>query len=123
MDFDPAKLNNPGATQNYNAQVEAKLPLLNVDMIYARKGARAQEDVYKYKAERTKEYIEFEVRKAYTGLQMAYQARNILRKSLEDVKQIHGSVTNFYNQGLIQKSDVLNAQVPSSIIRSKRIYA
>ncbi len=118
MDFDPAKLNNPGATQNYNAQVEAKLPLLNVDMIYARKGARAQEDVYKYKAERTKEYIEFEVRKAYTGLQMAYQARNILRKSLEDVKQIHGSVTNFYNQGLIQKSDVLNAQVQVNTIES-----
>lgn len=118
MDFDPAKLNNPGATQNYGTQVEAKLPLLNQDMIYARKGARAQEEVYKYKAERTKEYIEFEVRKAYTGLQMAYQARNILQKSLEDVKLIHRSVTNFYNQGLIQKSDVLNAQVQVNTIES-----
>ena len=118
MDFDPAKLNNPGATQNYSAQVEAKLPLLNMDMIYARKEAKAQEEVYKYKAERTKEYIEFEVRKAYTGLQMSYQAQNILRKSLEDVKQIHGSVTNFYNQGLIQKSDVLNAQVQVNTIES-----
>lgn len=118
MDFDPAKLNNPGATQNYGTQVEAKLPLLNLDMIYARKGARAQEEVYKYKAERTKEHIEFEVRKAYTGLQMAYQARGILRKSLEDVKLIHQSVTNFYNQGLIQKSDVLNAQVQVNTIES-----
>lgn len=118
MDFDPAKLNNPGATQNYGTQVEAKLPLLNMDMIYARKGARAQEEAYKYKAERTKEYIEFEVRKAYAGLQMAYQARNILRKSLNDVKQIHRSVTNFYDQGLIQKSDVLNAQVQVNTIES-----
>ncbi|MDH6303703.1 outer membrane protein [Parabacteroides sp. PF5-5] len=118
MDFDPSKLNNPGATQNYSTQVEAKLPLLNLDMIYARKGAKAQEDMYKYKAERTKEYIEFEVRKAYTQLQMSYQARDILRKSLEDIKQIHQSVTNFYSQGLVQKSDVLNAQVQVNTIES-----
>lgn len=118
MDFDPAKLNNPGASQNYGTQVEAKLPLLNMDMIYARKGAKAQEEVYKYKAERTKEYIEFEVRKAYTQLQMSYQSRHILQKSLDDVKQIHQSVTNFYNQGLVQKSDVLNAQVQVNTIES-----
>lgn len=118
MDFDPAKLNNPGARQNYSTQVEAKLPLLNMDMIYARKGAKAQEEVYKYKTERTKDYIEFEVRKAYTQLQMSYQARSILQKSLEDVKQIHQSVTNFYNQGLVQKSDVLNAQVQVNTIET-----
>lgn len=118
MDFDPAKLNNPGASQNYSTQIEAKLPLLNMDMIYARKGAKANEEVYKYKAERTKEYIEFEVRKSYTQLQMSYQARNILQKSLEDVKQIHQSVANFYNQGLVQKSDVLNAQVQVNTIET-----
>ena len=118
MDFDPSKLNNPGARQNYSAQVEAKLPLLNMDMIYARKGAKAQEEVYKYKTERAKEYIEFEVRKAYTQLQMSYQARNILQKSLADVKQIHQSVSNFYNQGLVQKSDVLNAQVQVNTIET-----
>ncbi|MBF0760354.1 TolC family protein [Dysgonomonas mossii] len=118
MDFDPAKLNNPGARQNYSAQVEAKLPLLNMDMIYARKGAKAQEEVYKYKTERAKEYIEFEVRKAYIQLQMSYQARNILQKSLDDVKQIHQSVSNFYNQGLVQKSDVLNAQVQVNTIET-----
>lgn len=118
MDFDPAKLNNPGARQNYSAQVEAKMPLLNMDMIYARKEAKAQEEVYKYKTERAKEYIEFEVRKAYTQLQMSYQARNILQKSLSDVKQIHQSVSNFYNQGLVQKSDVLNAQVQVNTIET-----
>ena len=122
-DFDPAKLNFPGARQNYSTQVEAKMPVLNMDMIYARKAAKAQEAMYKYKTERTKEYIEFEVRKAYTQLQMSYQARNILQKSLEDVKQIHQSVTNFYNQGLVQKSDVLNAQVQINTIESALVKA
>ncbi|QIK58550.1 TolC family protein [Dysgonomonas sp. HDW5A] len=118
MDFDPAKLNNPGARQDYSAKVEAKLPLLNMDMIYARKGAKAQEEAYKYKAQRTKEYIEYEVKKAYTQLQMSYQAQSVLEASLKDVKQIHQSVTNFYDQGLIQKSDVLNAQVQVNTIES-----
>ena len=118
MDFDPVKLNHPGARQNYGTQIEAKLPLLNMDMIYARKGAKANEEAYKYKSERTKEYIEIEVRKAYTQLQMSYQAHSILQKSLQDVKQIHQSVTNFYNQGLIQKSDVLNAQVQVNTIET-----
>ena len=118
MDFDPAKLNNPGASQNYNAQIEAKMPLFNLDMVYARKGAKAQEEMYKYKALRTKEYIEFEVKKAYAQLQMAYQAQRILQESLNDVKQIHSSVSNFYDQGLVQKSDVLNAQVQVNTIES-----
>ena len=42
MDFDPAKLNNPGARQNYSAGVEMRMPLLNLDMYYARKGAKLQ---------------------------------------------------------------------------------
>ena len=117
-DFDPSKLNHPGSLQNYGAQVEAKLPLLNMDMLYARKGAKVQEEVFKYKAQRTQEQIEFEVKKAYTQLQMSYKAQRILQKSLEDVKEIYRSVSNFYNQGLIQKSDVLNAQVQVNTIES-----
>ncbi len=117
-DFDPAKLNHPKASQDYSAKAEVKLPLLNLDMLYARKGAKIQEDVYRYKTQRTREYIEFEVKKAYSQLQFSYQAKEILQKSLEDVKQIHQSVTNFYNQGLVQKSDVLNAQVQVNTIET-----
>ena len=34
------------------------------------------------------------------------------------MKQIHQSVSNFYNQGLVQKSDVLNAQVQVNTIEA-----
>lgn len=118
MDFDPAKLNNPGSAQDYSAKVEARLPLLNVDMIFARKGAKAQERIHHFKALRTKEYIEFEVKKAYTQLQFSYEAQDILHESLQDVKEIYRSVNNFHEQGLIQKSDVLNAQVQVNTIES-----
>lgn len=118
QDFDPAKLNHPGATQNYGADISVKMPLINPDMIFARKGAKLQSEVYKYKKQYTKDMIEFEVKKAYTQLQFAYQAQEILSSTLNDVKQIYQSVNNFYNQGLVQKSDVLNAQVQVNTVES-----
>lgn len=118
QDFDPARLNHPGATQNYSAGVEVQMPLVNVDMIYARKGARLQEQTYKYKSLHTKNYVRFEVQKAYIQLQFAYQSRAILTATLQDVESICQSVTNFYHQGLVQKSDVLNAQVQVNTIQA-----
>lgn len=118
QDFDPSRLNHPGASRNYNAGVEVKMPLLNVDRIFARKGAKLQEEVYKNKEQYTKDYIRFEVQKAYTQLQFAYQARDILTHTLEDVRRIYQSVKNFYDQGLVQKSDVLNAQVQVNTVES-----
>lgn len=75
-------------------------------MIFARQGAKHQENVYKYKAQYAKEYIKFEVQKAYTQLQFAYQAQSVLKSTLADVEQIYQSVKNFYDQGLVQQSDI-----------------
>ena len=116
FDFDPAKLNDPGNSQNYSASIEFQIPLLNVDRIYARKGARLQEEMYEHQAQRTQEHIRFEVQKAYTYLQLAYHTRDILDSTLQDVKGIHASVSRFYEQGLVHKSDVLNAQVQVNTI-------
>ncbi len=118
QDFDPIKLNNPGAAHNYSADINVKLPLVNADMFYARRGAKYQEEVYKNKAKYTQNWIAFEVKKAYTQLQFSYQAHEILQATLEDVKRIYESVNNFYNQGLVQKSDVLNAQVQVNTVES-----
>lgn len=118
QDFDPGKLNHPGATQNYGASVDIKMPLLNLDLIYARKGAKIQEDIYKYKTQYTKNYIRFEIQKAYIQLQFAYQAQKVLSNTLLDVREISHAVQNFYDQGLVQKSDVLNAQVQVNTIES-----
>ena len=118
QDFDPSRLNHPGATQNYSAGIEIHMPLVNVDMIYARKGARLQEETYRHKAQHTRNYVRFEVQKAYTQLQFAYQSRDILLSTLQDVEAISRSVNNFYRQGMVQKSDVLNAEVQVNTIRT-----
>lgn len=117
-DFDPSRLNYPGSSQNYSASAEVLMPLFNADLIYARKGAKYQVDMYRYKKQYMQDYIRFEVQNAYTQLQFAYQTRNILISTLNDVKSIFNIVNDFYSQGLVHKSDLLNAQVQVNTIES-----
>ncbi len=118
-DFDPRLLNNPSATQNFNAKAEVNQPLINLDMIYARKAAHEQIDLYSYKTKRTKEYITFEVHKAYEQLQLAHDAVKVLTEALQTVNAIYTSTNQRFEKGFLQKSDVLQVQVQVNAMESK----
>ncbi|MNK05640.1 Outer membrane efflux protein [compost metagenome] len=117
-DFDPALLNHPSATPDYMAQLAVKQPLLNIDMLYMRKGAGMQAEVYRYKTQRTREQITFETTKAYLQLQLAYKAEKVLLEAGQTAKAVYKYTDDHFKQGLIQKSDVLNAQVHVTTVES-----
>ncbi len=110
-DFNPELLNNPASTQNFMTKAEFQQPLLNMDMLHMRKAAQQQVDVYTFKTKRTKEYLVFEVQKAYAQLQLAHQANSVLEEALKTVNSIYTATTNRYEKGFLQKSDVLQVQV------------
>lgn len=118
-DFDPRLLNNPSATQNFMAKAEVNQPLINMDMIFARKAAHEQIDVYSYKTKRTKEYVTFEVQKAYGQLQLAHDAVQVLTEALQTVNSIYTSTNQRFEKGFLQKSDVLQVQVQVNAMESK----
>ncbi|HEX6889577.1 MAG TPA: TolC family protein, partial [Chryseolinea sp.] len=118
-DFNPQFLNSPPARQNYMARVEFKQPLLNLDMIHQRKAARKQVDVYYYKTEWTKEYLKFEMQKAYAQLQLSYQAVRVLKEALITSYSVLNTSQNHFKQGYLLKSDVLLAQVHVASLESK----
>jgi len=117
-DFNPALLNHPSATPDYMAQLEVQQPLLNVDMLYMRKGAQKQTEVYEYKAQRTREYMAFETTKAYLQLQQTYEAVKVLTEANQTAKSVYKYTDDHFKQGLIQKSDLLNAQVYVTSVQS-----
>ncbi len=117
-DFNPALLNHPSATPDYLAQLEVKQPLLNVDMLYMRKGAEKQTEVYQYKIQRTQEYMTFETTKAYLQLELAYEAVKVLIEAENTAKSVYKYTDDHFKQGLIQKSDLLNAQVHLTSVQS-----
>ena len=110
-DFNPTLLNSPDALTDFNANIEVQMPLFNLDHIYMRKAAAAQKDAARYGTIRMKEYISFEVKKAYLQLQLAYREKGVLEEALGTSKEVYASVERFFAQGLIRKSDVLNAKV------------
>ncbi len=118
-DFNPELLNNPSATQNYMTKAEWNQPLLNLDMVYQRKAARQQEDVYYYKTERTKEYLAFEMQKAYAQLQLSHQAVRVLEEALITSKSVFRTSQNYFEQGYLQKSDVLIVEIQVASLETK----
>ncbi|HEX7902450.1 MAG TPA: TolC family protein [Chitinophagaceae bacterium] len=110
-DFQPKLLNKPSATPDFSAKFELQQPLLNMDMLYQRKAAIVQVEMYQLLSERTKEYLCFETEKAYLQLQMVYDENKVLNEALATAKAVYKTSKDYYDQGLIPKSDLLNAEL------------
>ncbi len=110
-DFDPALLNDPGNRSDFLTKLQLKQPVLNLDMMYMRKAAAAQIELYKLKTQRTKEYLAFEVQKAYMQLQLSYDAVEVLQEALRSANAMYTFTDNRVKEGLMQQSDALNVKV------------
>lgn len=110
-DFNPHLLNHPSGTWDFMTGINVQQPLINPDRLYERKSALKQTELFQLKTRRTKEYITFQVQQGYSQLQLAYEAKKVLDEGLQTVKAIYKFTNDRYNQGLLQKSDVLNVEV------------
>lgn len=110
-DFNPATLNHPGATSNVMTQLSVQQPIFNPDMDYLRKAALKESEVYAFKTQRTKEAITLQVTNSYLQLEFAYEAVKVLQDALATVREIYRFTNDRYQQGLLQKSDLLQVEV------------
>lgn len=117
-DFNPALLNDPGATGDFTTKLQVKQPLLNMDLVYMRKALAAQTGIYQYKTKRGAEYLAYEVKKAYLQLQLAYEAEQVLKEALETANKMYVFTNNRVQEGLLQQSDALNVKVWISSVES-----
>ena len=117
-DFNPQLLNHPSGTSDFMTRIDLQQPIINMDKLYQRKSAFKQSELYQYKTQRTKEFIVYQVQQAYMQLQLAYEAKKVLDNGLQTVNSIYKFTNDRYNQGLLQKSDVLNVEVQVKTIES-----
>ncbi len=110
-DFNPALLNDPSQIENYATKFEIQQPLINVDGMFQRKAAKTKMQAMQLQTERTGDYLEFEVDKAYMQLQLAYKAVDVLEKALEAANANKKLADNSFEQGYLQRSDVLAVEV------------
>ena len=123
MDFDPAKLNAPDAISNFATKIEVQQPIINMDAVYLKKAGQVKSEVLKIKAERTKEYIQFELKKAYMQLQLAYRMLETLENAKTTTLANKKVIDNYFKNGMIQKTEVLYIDVRVKEIENQIAYA
>lgn len=110
-DFNPSLLNDPGARGDFSTLLEVRQPIFNADLNYQRKAAAGQLDMIRLQSKRSQEYIAYATQMAFLQLQMSLRAEKVIREALITAKAILKKSEDYFNQGVIQKSDLLNAQV------------
>lgn len=122
-DFNPALLNDPATTQNFATVISVQQPLLNADGLYQRKAAYATMQAYALQTARAKEYLQLEVGKSYLQLQLAYQAVTVLTKANGTAQANLHLIEQYFKQGLVQKTDVLNVEIRVAEVANQLQYA
>lgn len=110
-DFNPAILNDPDNIENYSTRLELQQPILNLDGIYARKAAKNQVEAVSLQANRVKESIRFEVKKAYYMLELAGSSVKVLEQSVKVAEDALKLTKDNEEQGFAKYADVLEATV------------
>jgi outer membrane protein TolC len=118
-DFNPDLLNNPDQTQNFATTFEFQQPLINMDGFYQRKAAKNKMEAMSLQTERVKDYMAFEVNKAYMQLQLAYKAVDVFEKALKTAEANYKLANDSYEQGLLQRADVLQVEVRVSEVKNQ----
>jgi outer membrane protein len=123
-DFDPAKLNNPDAVDNFNFRAELVQPVFNggremVGYKRAKLGLRAAEK----ELQRTRDETVFQVTKAYYGVLLAAEYVKVADKAYDTTTRHLASAQQFFDQGMIVESEVLLAKVRLAEVKQMRIKA
>lgn len=122
-DFNPSLLNDPPGRADFSTKLELQQPLINLDLLYQRKGAAKQVEMYELMAKRGGEKIALETEKAYLQLQMLYEADKVLKEALSMAKAFQKLTKDLYDQGLVQRSDLLNADLHVSNTETQIRYS
>lgn len=106
-DFNPALLNKPGYTADFTTQLQVRQPLVNLSAFEFRKAAAAGMQAKRFQTERTAAYLAYVTEQVYWNLRLAYRSEEVMTKTLTNLRSLYQFTENRYNQGLMQKSDLL----------------
>jgi outer membrane protein TolC len=120
-DFAPDLLNDPDATADFGAQATLLQPVFNADMLAMRSAARRQVSISEFKKQRTLDYIRFAVETEYSQLQMAYEMQAVSQNAWNTLQAMYKWMQDYYNQGYIQKYDLLNVNVQLKTIETQTV--
>lgn len=111
QDFDPGLLNDPKAISDFATKFEVQQPIFNLDALYKKKAGEVKAQALDIKAERTREYVQFALKKSYMMLQLSYKMLETLEGAKSTTLANKKLIEDYFKNGMVQKSDVLYANV------------
>ncbi|KAB2325567.1 TolC family protein [Betaproteobacteria bacterium SCN1] len=120
----PANLNHPDAINNFNARIEAQLPIYTGGLI---EGYAAQASAYLSAAQHgdvmARQRVIFDVLRAYEGVHTARAYVDVARQGRTAAESYVKTINNLLKGGVVVKSDLLSAQVHLEDIKIQQTQA
>ncbi len=122
-DFDPARLNNPDRTDHFSTRIEINQPILVPDGIQQGKAARSRMRAAEIGQQRTRHGVAFQTKQAYFKLLLSGRQLEVLDSALVVARTNREQTFNLYEDGLITRADLLEADVHLLNIEHGRMVA
>ena len=110
-DFNPSVMNSPDALHSFTTKFQVLQPIINADGFYERKSAKHQFQSASEQAKATKEFVKLKVKELYYQLAILDKQTVVQQSFLESSKAHEEQAKNYFEQGVINKSEYLRAKV------------
>jgi len=118
-DFDVAKLNDPDGISNFTTTLQVQQPLLNLDKLIQRKSARYAKEAQELKNQFREDALIVKTKSVFMQLQLAYASEQVLREAKKTAEEGYKVTKDFYDNGYLDKSDLLKAEVRKSTVENQ----
>lgn len=110
-DFQPSRLNYPGAISNYQGGIVLEAPILNVDAWLGRRAALRASDASQSSEMWTRFTVRVDVIRAYYSAVLSAERATMLRSAVRAAHAHQTQAEAMVRQGMVTKSDALLAAV------------
>ncbi len=118
-DFDVAQLNDPDGISNFTTTLQVQQPLLNLDKLIQRKSARYAQEAQELKNQFKEDALIVKTKSVFMQLQLAYASKQVLKEAKKTAQEGYKVTKDFYDNGYLDKSDLLKAEVRSSTVENQ----
>jgi outer membrane protein TolC len=117
-------LNNPDSLNNFRTAINLKWSVFDQMQSSARVAqARIGQEQADHQKEMVKQQVRFEVLRAYFGVLLAQQRKEVTEETVKMAESDRGRVDDLFRAGLVVQSDLLSAEVQLSEFRQQQVQA
>jgi len=122
-DFNPDRLNDPDATENFATRVEVNQPIFNLDGIYGRQAAKAASEAASNQQSWSQELMVQHTKSLYYNMVLAIKGKATVEQAVQTAAANFQTAQDLFEQGLITNADLMGAELRHTQVQSQALQA